>query len=476
MSLIQGSPNPSPPQGGRGGRVRAMADRLKAIAGRVAATPRLRGETGWVVANTLISFPLQFLMLKILTSYLGKASFGEFNLVQTAGMLVGGVLLTPMFQTYLRNYHTVLSKGGARSAGVFMLAWMAVVTVLVAAVVASLAGPLSRLVEMSALTIIAGGLYFVAARWLATGLNILDISRRRKTSTIHYLSRIAAECLLLLAVLGAGWRTSGAALLVCFVCEGVFAVLVMGPLVREIFSFRAGTTSRMVHMVVTFGLPYGMLEVFQWFQGFSDRYILAYLAGTEPAGQYVAAYQMAGVPFVLLQNFLYMLLLPIAYQRARDITDPRQVWSADKVLLGGLAVYLLAGLAFLPVYAIWGPPLLVILTTRSFAMPAAIIIVLAIGRYVHCMDGFFRSAFSVHNKVDRLLWYRLAGALVAVPVCWFAVRWKGMAGAAGGMLVSMVIYTVMVSFGPGGCFWLFRDDCRRFAARVAAVRSSTPAG
>ncbi|MCD4699921.1 MAG: oligosaccharide flippase family protein, partial [Phycisphaerae bacterium] len=302
-------------------------------------------------------------------------------------------------------------------------------------------------------TAMAAGIFFMANRWRALGVDILDICRQRRKCAAHNGLFLLLQLALVLAAVYFVKASASVALFAYAVASVVFSLFVAVPLVRRMRAMPQGNHSEIMRMVWSFGLPFGALMIFRWVQNFADRYIIAGQLDFESAGLYVAAYQVCGIPYMLLLNIMYSLLMPIAYRRARDTDDPRQLWSADKMLLAGVAAYLSIGASMLLVYGFWGRQLMVLLTSKGFALPLSIIMFLAMCRYMQCLGMLLLLFFAVHHKIKRLLWFRAIGAVITVPICWFAVRSYGLTGAAVGGFLTGTIYVALVCLAPGGCVW-----------------------
>ncbi len=423
--------------------------------------PRLRAEVGWVAVHRLIDLPLTFIMLKAFTTMMGKEVYGEYSLALSGLMLLSFMITMPMNQAYLRHYHKAAQDGTARSAGMGLLRWYAVATLVVALLAAGFGVPLSRWLKVGKWTVLAAGLLFVGSRWRYLGLSILDIRRRRRASATHYLSWQVVHIGFVCGALYL-WRVSAAiALSASALSAAIFALLIIVPFARRIWATSPGSTGGLGRLTITFGLPYGALFVCQWLQGFSDRYILAYHLDLEAVGAYVAVFQVCGISFVMLMGVLNTLLLPVAYGRARDTNDPTQLWAADRALLGGVGIYLAIGAAMLAIYGFLGPWLVELLTQKDYVLPIQTIILLAVGRYIQCLGILLQSFFAVHQKMPRLLWFRIIGAVVTIPTYWLSIRTWGIAGAAMGMCAVMTFYVLIETLGPGGLLWLILDSRKR---------------
>jgi O-antigen/teichoic acid export membrane protein len=218
------------------------------------------------------------------------------------------------------------------------------------------------------------------------------------------------------------------------------------------------------------------LLLLQAVQSFADRYVLGIWADLDAVGRYVAAYQVVGAPYMFLMGALHSLCVPIAFQRAQDVGDPRQVWAGDRVIVASVIAYVVVGTLGLGAFMLWGERVLRLCTTAEFAVPRAVLMALAAGRFLQGLSLLLQNFFAVHKLMTTSLGFRTAGAVLTLPICWIAIRSNGMYGAAVASAVSVVLYGMIVSFGPGGCFWLVRDARRRTdVGGLAAVATESAA-
>jgi O-antigen/teichoic acid export membrane protein len=438
---------------------------LAAGARRIASTPRLRSELGWVIAHRSLEFVFLFALLKLLTSGLGKEGYGEYNLTEAALMFVASLLLTPVYEAYMRDYHGAAERGERRASGVLLIRWYAIGTLGTAAVLALLSERCAGWFGIGKWTALAAGLVFLGDRWRTLGYEWLNIERQRREGTLWNLAYLATQIGLIALAVTLGPATPTAALLAYACAALLFAALSTGPMVRKLLRLPPGGRSRVRLLILGFGVPFAALQLLQWMQGFSDRYLVRGLLDPASVGLYVAAYQVSGVPFVLGQRILYELITPIAYQRSRHTQDPAQLWSADRMILAGLAGLTALGVGMLSLYALFGTRLLVLLTSEDYQLPGTTIALLAAARLAQALAMSLQSFFAVHHQMGRLIWFRSVGAILTPAVCWIAIPAWGIQGAAAGTLLSFVVYLLVVVLGPGGCLWLVGDARRRARAQ-----------
>jgi O-antigen/teichoic acid export membrane protein len=436
-----------------------------AVAQRIARDPRLVREAAWVIFGKVGEFALLFVSLKVMTTLMTQDQVGEYQLVQSILMLLGIGLLGPIQQAYQRYFHTAEERGERRSTGIVVLKWYGFATATVLALGVVLCVPISRIFDVAVpVSVLAAGV-FVADRWRTIALEILEIQRRRRRFALQATGHLLLHVLLLWLLLTLSRRDTTIALAAQLAAGVVFGMVAVVPLVRMVLSAPIGGPSGIGETVRRFGLPYAVLLACQWLQLSVDRFVIDQVMDKASVGLYVAAYQVCGVPFMLLVNIGSWLVLPIAYQRARDVGDARQIWAADRVLLAAIAAYGLLGFLAVAATTLAGPSLIIRLTTSEYQIPLSTMMALSVARYLQCFSFVIQPIFAVHQKMTSSLAIRVVGAVLAIPICWIGVTYAGVFGAAAAVGVSSVVYLLLLVFGPGGCLWLVVGNRR--AAHVS---------
>jgi O-antigen/teichoic acid export membrane protein len=427
---------------------------------------RIRKETGWVVFHKLVEFVATFVLLKILTNLLTKEMFGEYNVVLTAFWLLSYLSTVPVQEAYQRRYHTIGEEGTSRSALAFTLRFFVLVPVGVLFLTAALTLPLAPVLQLERWSILCLGLVFLTGAWRVLWTGQLNVRRRRRGEALQTLSFTLLSAGLSWLVLRQAGPSATAALLCVAAAGGVTGLFGAWRLTRELRSAPAGPPANMPGHVLRFGIPLGALLTCQWILTFTERYILGIRLDYQSVGQYVGAYQVCGVPFMLLYAMMNALVLPIAYQRARDVSDPRQLWFADRVLLISVALYVGVGVPMVLMYAGVGPWLVKLLTRADYVLPTYVLVCIAAERFLNCLALLLATFFKVHQRTLALLVFNAVGAALVIPLSWLFIGWYGVLGAALGVLLTGAICNTLVVFAPGGCLSLVRQ------ARAACAGAS----
>jgi len=432
---------------------------------------RVRGETTWVIAHKAAEFCVMLAGLKLFTNLMSQASFGEYQLGLTTLALITHLFETPISQVYLRQYHTALSQGTARSALSQTMRWLGATTIVVAGGCALLTKPLADAFELETLTVLAVGLIFLTNRWRSLRVQVLDVQRKRRQCMFENLGFFALQTTLGAAALYFIRPSATTALLSYALAAGVFGSVALRGIRRDLRTLPAGKPAPFAGLVYAYGVPLGLLTTFQWLQSFGERYVLCSQLDYATVGRYVAAYQVCGFPFMAMNAVLTALVQPVAFQRASDISDPRQVWSADRLLLAGIGLYVAAGVLIVAGYAFFGPLLMQVLASDEYVLPASSFTILAAARMLMFASLLQHVFFKVHQQTRFLLFYSVIGGVILLPAAWLLVSAYGMMGAAVAVLTTAVIYTLLLAFAPGGIWCLLRG-VRTRAAAVPSV--STP--
>lgn len=445
-----------------------MVDRLftqiTASLRRYAAQAHLRAEVAWVVGTKAAEFLIVFALLKLLTRGLGPAGYGEYNLAEALLVLLYSLFLAPMHESFNRDYQGARVRGDLRSGMGMLLRWYVVATGAVLALAALASPAVGRLLDLGPTTLLAAGLVFVCDRWRFLGTDYRNQRRNRRSWGVHLLGFYATQLAAIGAVLA--WAPSPAHALFAYAAAGaVWALLGMPGVLRDRAALPRGPRSTILSLVGSYGVPLAALQLFQWGMGFADRYLLNAFLDTRTVGLYVAAYQVAGIPYSLLLRVCHEFVMPVAYQRAGDGSDPAKLWAADRAILATVALQAVVGLAMLALYAWQGTRLVVLLTTDEFTHSTVMVVTLAAGRYVQALSFAFQPIFFLHHRTASLLFFRILGSLLLVVACAYGILRYQALGAALGTLASGVVYLAWLVFGRGGAYWLAR------ASREAANTS-----
>ncbi len=442
----------------------------QSAAARILREPRLRGEIGWTLTTRLVDVLFPFLQMKLLTNLLTTEQFAEYNLAQTAVALGHTILIIPVLNAYQRYFHAAPEEGAARTAGLQLLRWISIATGGLLVLAAGISAQVSPLLRWETWTLLAAGAVFAADRWRLLSLEMFEFQRKKRNTALFHLGfQILVVAGFYFVLKFAHLQSATAALLVYAAAAAPLAFLAIRGLWCVFLPREGMQAGRLPALIRTLGVPYAVLLSFQWVQTYTDRYMLNSLVSEDAAGRYVGVFQVCGVPYLVMFQTLSWLVLPIAYNRVKDATQPQQLWSADRVILAAIGVYAVVGVLMLVFYWGWGGWLTTLLTKKEYEMSATTTLIIAAGRFLQCFALLVQVVFAVHQKMTASLLFRVAGALLTVPLCWVLIdKWQ-IEGAAAGSALAGLVYLVILAIGPGGFVWLMLETRRGV---IAAGRAS----
>ena len=248
---------------------------------------------------------------------------------------------------------------GGRTASIagftgLLLRWYTWATCAVAVVCVVGSRAIATQIGVETWTPLAAGLVFLANRWRSLGVDVLEVARARRSWTVQNCGFLVLQLVALATVLPLFGASATNALLAYAAAAALFGGFVASSLLAVASPSTGAGGEAFRSMVVGYGVPAALLLFLQAVQSFADRYILGFWVDLDAVGRYVASYQVVGVPYMLLMGTVQALCLPIAFQRARDVGSPHQVWAGDRVILGAIVVYTGIGLVGLGAFAMWG--------------------------------------------------------------------------------------------------------------------------
>ena len=347
---------------------------------------RVSGEAGWVVLGQGLAFLGNFALIKLLTSELGPAAYGQLSL----GISIAGVLhmflYGPMEQTALRFVSVYRETGRTRLLLVLLKQAHRYAAAIVLAVAAGLsvaayvaAGPDWGLLMLCALCFgVAGGVN-------ATLSSLQTALRQRRSAAIFQGADVwlrlglALTALLLLP--------HGATTVLLGFCLGTLCIalaqgwaLARNPAWRD----QAGGTDDSREdaarsELLRYAMPYVGFAAFAWLGSYSDRWMVLAFADEHSVGIYAALLQIANAPIALFLGMTNQYLVPLIFDRAGAAQTAQQHASSARLLKLATAAYATGLAVMVAVAAAFGEPLVRLLTNAEFAQHASLLWVLCAG-------------------------------------------------------------------------------------------------
>jgi O-antigen/teichoic acid export membrane protein len=293
----------------------------------------------------VVSKLIAVLLLPVYTRYIAPAGYGVVELLANSVIFVSIVVRFGIIEAFLRFYFAdedeVRRAALVRRAVVFLL----LATTVVAAVLAILAGPLSRVLlgHRDATTFLVADLGLWTFTNLELAYGVLRVDERLRAYALASLSNVAmtvAASVFLVVAEGDGAR----GLLLGNYGASTVVLLVLWWQMRHRLFLSRGPAERM-GALLRFGLPTVPAEASVYALSLIDRFYVYHARSAALAGLYSIAVKLAGAVAFIVRAFQYAWP-PLAYSVSDDAEAARLygIVTTYYLLISGWVV---AGLALL---------------------------------------------------------------------------------------------------------------------------------
>lgn len=403
---------------------------------------RATGEAAWALLGQFGAIAGRLVALKLLTTVLDRAVFGEVTLLLGVGALAAGVFFQPIGQAVLRLYPDAVRDGqlGALRGFAGRLMWRSggVAAAFAAVAVGLWLGVWGGTTSWGALAML--GALTAGDAWRTYEGNLMAAARDQRSyaawSVIDAWTRAVAPLL----AIRLGGPTATSVLAGQFVACGLVALAFRSRFVRP-----AGARGDAVapdawiavHRppFVSFIRPLVPFALLGWVVAQADRYVLAEFSGIEAAGLYGAVYGLASQPFIALSSVGVLTFRPILFEAVShgDRSKERRVILAWLAFAGAIAV---AGLALVAALAPW---IVRVATGPAFWSGSSLMAWIAAAYGLQGLQFAFESILYSRRRTPQLLLLQVIGAIGSTALYLGLVPSLGARGAAIGTFGSMVL-------------------------------------
>lgn len=314
-----------------------------------AVLTRVSSDVFWLLFGQLASILGYLALIRLLTTYVAVAVYGEWALCLSLVGIVNQVIFGGVIAGVSRYYSiakesndlffywkgskvvirqatgVVCLTAGVCSVGLFLfdeLLWIPVALIL--AVFALITGYSSCLagIQSSARAHLYVAIHNGASPWLTSFIFLIFIKFSAPSITIIAAAYTLSTSLMLLSQLFFFRKLSNQT-------EG---------------NAQDKTTQEWTQIILSFSLPISFFGIFTWAQQASDRWALGYFSSNESVGQYAVLFQLGFTPSVLLIGLLAQLLGPILYGISGNANDSNRNQQVSRLALKAVAASLIGTL------------------------------------------------------------------------------------------------------------------------------------
>ena len=408
---------------------------------------RLQKEVAWVVIGQAATAVAGLFGIKLLTNVLGPGEFGKLSLATTIVALIStNFLFGPLGQGLMR--FGAISKSQGNLKGFYavskQLKQQIIAISIVVSIVLTVIAAFFKGMEWAALFVVstAAGIF---SGWLGLRVAVFTAARKRPLvaglNIGNAFSRpVIAACLVLLIFVSAFWAMTGylvAAILLVLVAE-YFYVNIVSSTSTSISDKITATDIK--KDIISFSWPFAIWGSFGWLHMSCDKWALQSFHGPEIVGAFAVVSQLAVCPLIFGSGFLSTLIVPVAYERAGDLTQYQKVMSAYR-LLAFIAIAYIFGLFLLMwFFFISHHKLILLISNIEFAEFSFLLPWLTGGWGLFYLGQVLSSFGMVANKSHAYIAPKIAAAIIAGIGTFYLSARYGVAGVVWGIALAGFIY------------------------------------
>ena len=312
---------------------------------------RIQKEAAWIIIGQAGTAVAGILGIKLLTNVLGPGEFGNLSLANTVVALIStNFLFGPLGAGIMRFWAISKSKGSLKefyAASKQLKQYTIIISIVVGAVLVTVVAFIKGMEWAALLSVSASVGIFVG--WLGLRISVFTAARKRPLIAClnigNAFSRpVIAACLVLLISVNAFWAMAGylvAAILLVLVAEWFYVNIISSTSTSD-----KKTATDIKKDIISFSWPFAIWGIFGWVHLSCDKWALQSFHGPEIVGVFAVVSQLAVYPLIFGSGFLSTLIVPVAYERAGDLTQYQKVMSAYR-LLAFIVIAYISGLVLL---------------------------------------------------------------------------------------------------------------------------------
>ncbi len=408
---------------------------------------RLLREGGWLTAGEAGSMLARLVGVRVLTTLLVPATYGEIALLLGTVGLGIGVLFSPISIAAQRFYADAARARRVpllRSVLSTILAWSIAATV-VLILIGGWAWTSSRasgsywrfvalipFVVLEARRVFATGWLNAARRQVANSAWTTLDAWCKPLGAALFVVAFGRSATAALAGYAAGTALPFVALPAARDRDGAPATAVDEPRrgavggPQDAAVADADARSALMRKVLRYALPLAPMALLRWVGSVSDRYVLGAIGGAAATGVYVAAYALGSTPFLSFGRITMATFRPALFEALARGDRPR----ARLIFIGWLAVVAAGSTAGALLIAWQAERITGLILGEAFRTSATLLPWIAAGYVALNLQQVFEGALHARQQTYRLTMIQAVTAVSALTLYVVMIRAQGALGAA----------------------------------------------
>ncbi|MBT7296212.1 flippase, partial [Candidatus Woesearchaeota archaeon] len=375
-----------------------------------------------------------FLILPILTKFLGAAEFGVWSQIKITVFLLTGLSLLGMQQGVIRfmSGENNKNKLGREFSSVFIISLFgALFFGLVIFFFSDIIGLLLT-DETTAGFFFKFVILMILARVIYNFLGTFIKSRKKmKLFSIIEMFNVVAEILLIYFFLLKGFGLLG--VIIAFIAVRVILIIVLAINIRKHLHLKAPNFKSVKHYF-SFSLPLTVTPILFWIIQSGDQYVIGFFNGAAAVGIYALAYALCRVIRVVADPIILILQPSLASSWNRGkIDEVKMYFKYSYKYIFMLSIPVFFGLTIL------AEPIIKLISTGEFITGKLLIPIIGAGVGFYILFILAIEIFMLRKETKKLMWFLVFLTIFNVVLNIILVPWIGNLGAAISTLLSFLI-------------------------------------
>ena len=411
---------------------------------------RLRSEALWVFVGQTGNALGILLGMKVLTQVLDPFEFGRLSIANTVVLLIFIGLFSPLGHGFTRFWSISHDRGqveefvfGAnRYAGWLFLVVMGVSLGFFAFCL--FCGWLEHQ-RLIAVALIVGAIRGYSGLRLAV---LLGARKRKIVALINtgaaLFKPLAATFLIILFVSNADcamWGYFIITLAILFIAEYYYQNVIKDDLKHPLNQpDHTVDAHKMGKEILAFSWPFCVWGIFVWIHQSCDRWSLLAFHGADVVGAFSVVALLATYPLIFSSGFLLNLFMPVAYERAGDLSSRSDLKSAYKFILAMIAVYALGAMVLIGFFVFFHETIVLLMSNAEYVRFSYLLPSLTLS-WAFFYLGEALTAFGFIAKTPKIyILPKLISAIIAALGAFFLSSEIGAQGVVWALGVSGIFY------------------------------------
>ena len=412
---------------------------------------RIAPEALLVIVGQVVAAAGNIFGIRVLTTLLRPAAYGEFALALTGALLAQQLILGPIGTASIRYFSTAVEDHKLHSYTRSILTMFAVGTFILAAISVALGVVFLATGHRPWLSTLPPAFAFA---WISSASSMLDgiqnAARQRVIVAVHQGSGAWLRLAIVVAVARVVttdsnsilWSYSAAYVLVIgsqlfFLRRTLYR---MGWVVQA----HAPSTRSMLGAMWKYTWPFSVWGIFTWIQSSSDRWALGAFAGLQQVGLYQSLYQIGYYPIAILTQFLLQVCTPIVFQRAGSGTDSKRRLLAEELNNSLTWVVLAATVLGALLSYLGGHRLLALVLAPEYRSHSSLITIMIVASGCFAAGQVASLNLMTSFSTRRLIAPKMVTAIVGTVFITMGASYRGTIGVALGQAFFSIGYLAWI--------------------------------